>query len=144
MATESTESCWFCQDSRGEDEPPGGWVYEDAYWLAGHVPATYGPRGVVVLESRRHFLDAAEMTPEEAATLGVVLGKLTGAIHRVVDAERVYSWASMKAHPHLHVWLVPWRTGDAPGTARIGELESQAITPEEAIQTAKELRAALA
>lgn len=144
MTTTSTEPCWFCRDSRGQDEPPGGWVYEDAHWVAGHVPPTYGPRGVVVLESRRHFLDAAEMTPEEAATFGVVLGQLTGAIRRVAGAERVYTWASMKAHPHLHVWLVPWCTGDAVGVSRISELESQTITPEEAVQAAKELREALA
>jgi diadenosine tetraphosphate (Ap4A) HIT family hydrolase len=144
MTTTSTEPCWFCQDSRGEEEPPGGWVYEDEHWVAGHAPATYGPRGLVILESRRHFLDAAEMTPEEAATFGVVLGQLTGAVHRVADAERVYTWASMKAHPHLHVWLVPWRPGDVAGIDRITELESQAITPEEAVQAAKELRAALA
>lgn len=144
MTTTSTEPCWFCQDSRGEEEPPGGWVYEDEHWVAGHAPGGYGPRGLVILESRRHFLDTAEMTPEEAATFGVVLGRLTGAIHRVAGAERVYTWASMKAHPHLHVWLVPWRPGDTPGIDRIGELESQAITAEEAVQAAKELREALA
>jgi diadenosine tetraphosphate (Ap4A) HIT family hydrolase len=96
MAT-TTEPCWFCRDSRGEDEPPGGWVYEDAHWVAGHAPHSYGPRGLVIVESRRHFLDVADMTPEEAATFGPVLGRVTGAIHRVVGAERVYTWASMKA-----------------------------------------------
>lgn len=142
MAT--TESCWFCRPSRGEDEPPGGWVYEDAHWVAGHAPHAYGPPGLVIVESRRHFLDAAEMTTEEAATFGPVLGKVTGAIHRVVGADRVYTWASMKAHPHLHVWLVPWRTGETAGIDRVAELESSPCTPDEADRTAKELREALA
>lgn len=144
MATGSSEPCWFCQESRGDDEPPGGWVYEDAYWVAGHAPHSYGPRGLVIVESRRHFLDTSEMTPEEAATFGPVLGKVTGAIHRVVGTDRVYTWASMKAHPHLHVWLVPWRAGETAGIGRVAELGSHPCAPDEAEQTAKELRAVLA
>ncbi|HYJ70767.1 MAG TPA: hypothetical protein VEX15_24185 [Nocardioidaceae bacterium] len=83
------------------------------------------------------------MTPEEAATFGPVLGRVTGAVHRVIGAERVYTWASMKAHPHLHVWLVPWRTGEATGIERVAELGSVACTHDEAEQTAKELREAM-
>jgi diadenosine tetraphosphate (Ap4A) HIT family hydrolase len=139
----ASELCWFCRESRGEDEPPGGWVYEDALWVAGHAPASYGPRGLVIVESRRHFLDTAEMTPEEAASFGPVLGRLTSAVHQVVDAERVYTWASMKAHPHLHVWLIPWRPGEPVGIDRIAEIGAYTCTPDEAERTAKELRAVL-
>lgn len=145
MATTANESCWFCRERRGEDAPPGGWIYEDAHWVAGHAPLGYGPRGLVILESRRHFLDASEMTPEEAATFGPVLGRLTGAIREVVDAERVYTWASMRAHPHLHVWLLPWWPGGATGIDYLAASVSvSGYTVEDAEQTAKQLREALA
>jgi diadenosine tetraphosphate (Ap4A) HIT family hydrolase len=141
----TSEPCWFCRESRGEDEPPGGWIYQDAHWVAGHAPVGHGPPGLVILESRRHFLDASEMTPEEAATFGPVLGRVTGAIRDVVGADRVYTWASMKAYPHLHVWLVPWRPGGAEGIEYLAaSISVSGYTAEEAERTAKQLRERLA
>jgi diadenosine tetraphosphate (Ap4A) HIT family hydrolase len=145
MATAADESCWFCRERRGEDEPPGGWIHQDTHWLAGHAPVGHGPHGLVILESRRHFLDASEMTPEEAATFGSVLGRITGAIRDVVGAERVYTWASMKAHPHLHVWLLPWWPGGATGIDYLANsISISGYTADEAARTAEELREKLA
>lgn len=83
----SGKDCWFCKENRGDDSAPGGWIHEDAHWVAGHMPHTYGPPGLVVLESRRHFL------------------------------ERVYTWASMAQFPHMHVWLMPWTPDKPEGPA---------------------------
>lgn len=143
MADASAQECWFCAPSRGEDEPPGGWIHQDEHFVAGHAPHGYGPAGLVIVESRRHLLDTSELNPAEAAGYGPVLGRVTGAIREVVAAERVYTWSSMKAHPHLHVWLLPWRAGLPVGIDLLASMSRHACTSEEAHETAAKLRAAL-
>ena len=53
--------------------------------------------------------DAAEMQPEEATSLGVVLGKLTRALKQTTGAERVYTVTVVERTPHWHTWLIPRR-----------------------------------
>ena len=143
----SARPCWFCGDNRGEENlPAGGWLYEDDNWKAGCAPRTgsYGPRGLVILEARRHFLDVGEMNAAEAATFGPVLQRLTAAVHAVTGADRVYTWASMRAYPHLHLWLLPWWTSlPVAGIDYLNDAASYACTPEEAEETGAGLRKAL-
>jgi diadenosine tetraphosphate (Ap4A) HIT family hydrolase len=140
--------CWFCGDNRGEEnQPVGGWIYEDEHWKAGCTPRAgeYGPRGLVILESRRHFLDAGEMTSAEAATFGPAMQRLTAAVHAVTGADRVYTWASMRAYPHMHTWLLPWWASvPIAGTEYLDKAHTYACTPEEASETADALRKTLA
>ncbi|MGY0236656.1 HIT family protein [Longispora urticae] len=144
MTDTSGDGCWFCADDRGTDAPPGGWLYEDAHWRAGHAPAQFGPAGLVVLESRRHVLDVSELDAAEAAGYGAVLGLLTGVVKEVVGAERVYTWASAAFTPHLHVWVLPWRPDQPVGPAFLARTHKFACTAAEAERTALALRAALA
>ncbi|WP_412543383.1 hypothetical protein R8Z50_13155 [Longispora sp. K20-0274] len=144
MTNTSGDDCWFCADDRGADAPPGGWVYEDAHWRAGHSPAKFGPAGLVILESRRHVLDVSELDPDEAAGYGVVLGLLTGAVREVTGAPRVYTWASAAHSPHLHVWVLPWTAGRPVGPAYLARTHAFACTGPEAEDAAGALRAALA
>jgi len=142
---DATEApCWFCGDNRGSDTPPGGWIYEDTLWRAGHLPHTYGPEGLVVVESQRHFLDASNMDDAEAAALGPVLKRVTAAIREVTAAQRVYTWASMVAFPHMHLWLMPWLPGRPEGAGLISAAHAFACTPEEALHAADALRRVLA
>lgn len=104
----SSEECWFCRDDRGAESPPGGWIHEDTRWRAWHCLAGWGPPGTVIVESRRHFLDFAAMDAGEARTFGPLLGRLVATIKEAVAAHRVYTWSTMDAHPHLHLWLIPW------------------------------------
>lgn len=103
------DECWFCRSDRGADAPPGGWLVDDGTWRAWHVHPGWGPAGTVIVESHRHFLDFGDIDAAEAATFPAVLGALFPAIKRVTGADRVYVWATMDRHPHMHVWLVPWR-----------------------------------
>lgn len=103
-------ACELCARLRGErpqEEPPAGYLYEDQHWLVYHAPVERATLGQLFLISRRHYLDFAEMTADEAKSFGVVMRSLYTALKQVVQAERVYSSIMLEGIPHFHVWLVP-------------------------------------
>ena len=108
------DSCFLCRKhKRSEAAPPGGYFYEDDYWLVCHAPVNLGPLGTLFIESKRHFLDYAEMTEEESASLGDVLKKVYRALREHTNAERIYMLSTMEGVPHFHSWFVP-RGKDIP------------------------------
>jgi len=85
------ETCFICRKHNGQEAtPPGGYIYEDEHWMVCHAPAKLGPLGTLFIESKRHFLDYAEMTDEESASLGNVMRKIYQALRTHTDAERIY------------------------------------------------------
>jgi len=102
------DDCWFCDDHRGADTPPGGWLTTYEGWRAGHVPSGWGPVGTVVLESVDHHESFADLPDEMALAFPRLLGRTQDAVCEVTGAARAYVWATMDRHPHLHVWVVPW------------------------------------
>jgi len=78
-----------------------------------HAPGKLGPLGTLFIESRRHFLDYAEMTDEESASLGIVMRKIYYALRLHTEAERIYQVTLLEGVPHFHSWLVPRRREDA-------------------------------
>jgi len=68
---------------------------------------------MLLIESRRHFLDYADMTAEEASMLGALMKKIYGMLRVHIEAERVYQLSMMEGAPHLHIWLLP-RGRDVP------------------------------
>ena len=125
----------------GRPVPPGGHVVDDGTWRVGHGPTAYWPRGTLLIESRRHFLDYSEISPEEAASLGVLVRRLTGPLKAVTGAPRVHVWSCMEGTAHFHMWLVPRVQEVASGRAFIGNPGYCAET--EAEQVVDALRAAL-
>lgn len=105
-----TVPCWA-----GRATPPGGHLIDDALWRVGHAPTVFAPCGSLLVESKRHFLDHSEMTTEESASFGALIGRLTAAIKQVSGAERVHVYSSMDGAPHFHVWLTPRRPDDVKG-----------------------------
>lgn len=102
------EDCFICRKHPGlEAQPPGGYLYEDERWRVCHAPAAMAVPGQVLIESRRHFLDFAEMTPEEAATYGALLARLYPAIKSTTGARRVYTAVLLDGAAHFHSWHVP-------------------------------------
>jgi diadenosine tetraphosphate (Ap4A) HIT family hydrolase len=101
-------SCFICDKHRGiSNQPPGGYFYEDKHWKVCHFPADQSVLGRIVLESKRHFLDFAEMTEEEAASYGGVIKLLYAALKQVTEAERVYQLITIDGTPHFHVHFIP-------------------------------------
>ena len=78
-----------------------------------HAPGKLGPLGTLFIESKRHFLDYAEMTDEESASLGNVMRKIYHALKTHTGAERVYQVTLIEGVPHFHSWLVPHRKEDS-------------------------------
>jgi diadenosine tetraphosphate (Ap4A) HIT family hydrolase len=107
------ETCFICRKHNGQEAaPPGGYIYEDEHWMVCHASAQLGPLGTLFIESKGHFLDYAEMTDEESASLGNVMRKIYQALRTHTDAERIYQLTTMEGQPHFHSWLVPRRKED--------------------------------
>jgi diadenosine tetraphosphate (Ap4A) HIT family hydrolase len=102
------ENCFICRKHQGlEAAPPGGYIHEDEHWMVCHAPGKLGPLGTLFIESKRHFLDYADMNSEESASLGVIMRKIYSALRTNTDAERIYQYTSIEGVPHFHSWLVP-------------------------------------
>ena len=101
-------TCFVCRKHKGrEPVPPGGYIYEDDHWMVCHAPVNLGPLGTLLIESRRHFLNYAETTDEEAASLGGLLKKTYAALTLLIPPERIYQLSTMEGVPHFHCWIVP-------------------------------------
>lgn len=141
-ATQSSD-CFICRKQRGEEAaPPGGYLYMDAHFRVCHAPAAMAMPGTLIVESRRHFLDFAEMTPEEAAGYGLLLASLYVAIKRAVGAERVYALVTLEGAEHFHAWLIP-RARDAMSRGVALLAEDHHCAQDDAIAAAEAVRAAL-
>ena len=90
----------------------------------------------------RHFLDYAEMTDEESASLGNVMRKIHGALRLHTDAERIYQVALMEGVPHFHSWLVP-RGKDITERGLKFFARDDSCNEEDAIALANELHEAM-
>ena len=107
------ETCFICRKHNGQEAvPPGRYIYEDEHWMVCHAPAELGPLGTLFIESKRHFLDFAEMTDEESASFGNVMQKIYQALKAHTNAERIYQVTLIDGVPHFHSWLVPRRKDD--------------------------------
>lgn len=105
--------CFLCRKHQGQETaPPGGYIYEDENWMLCHAPARLGPLGTLFIESKRHFLDYAEMTDEESDSLGGAMRKVYHVLKPHTMAERIYQVTLIDGIPHFHSWLVPHRKED--------------------------------
>jgi len=102
------DTCFICRKHQGlEAAPPGGYIYEDEHWMICHAPGKLGPLGTLFIESKRHFLDYAEMTDDESASLGSVMRKIYHSLRMNMEVERIYQLSTMEGQPHFHCWIVP-------------------------------------
>ena len=98
--------CEICEREGSEQEPVGGWVLRTERWSACVAPGFEVP-GWLFLELRRHAEGPMGMDQAEAAELGPLLARLTGAIQAATGAERVYVVAYGELFPHFHLALLP-------------------------------------
>jgi diadenosine tetraphosphate (Ap4A) HIT family hydrolase len=134
------DTCFICRKHNGQEAaPPGGYIYEDEHWMVCHAPANLGPLGTLFIESKRHFLDYAEMTNEESASLGNVLKKAYHTLRTNMEVERIYQLSTMEGQPHFHCWLVP-RGKDVPERGLKFLARDDSCSEEDAIALANKLR----
>ncbi len=135
--------CYICQKHKGKQaEPPGGYICEDAYWMVCHAPTEKGPLGTLFIESKRHFLDFAEMSAKEAASFGILSRKVYGALKSLLGPERIYQVSMMEGVPHFHAWIVP-RAKEISERGVAFLSKDLACAEEDAITLATALREAL-
>jgi histidine triad (HIT) family protein len=128
--------CPFCKIQQGTEPPAGGPIYEDDLVYAQHADFDDGPAylGRLVVETRRHVPDFAELTADEAQAVGLLISRLSRALKRSTGAEKVYVEFYAEVTPHLHVFLTArypgtpaeywrWHAGEWPGAPRGGEPE---------------------
>ena len=138
------ETCFLCRKHNGqEDAPPGGYIYEDEHWMVCHAPGKLGPLGTLFIESKRHFIDYAEMNDAESISLGNVMGKIYRALKLQTEAERVYQVTLIDGVPHFHSWLVPHHKDD-PDKGMKFLTRDDSCSDEEASVLAEKLRGAMA
>lgn len=135
--------CFLCRKHMGQEAaPPGGYIYEDDHWMVCHAPAKLGPLGTLFIESKRHFLDYAEMTDEESASLGNIMRKIYHALKIHTQAERIYQVTLLEGVPHFHSWLVPRRKDNAERGMKFLARDGS-CSEEEAIELANKLHEAM-
>lgn len=100
------ERCEICEREASPEEPLGGWVLRTPGWSACVAPGFEVP-GWLFLELRRHAEGPMAMNEAEAAELGPLLVRVSGAILAATVAERVYVLAFGELFPHFHLLLLP-------------------------------------
>lgn len=145
------DDCVACQILTGKITAPGGTIAETPDWIADHCIGAHG-LGAIVVKSRAHRENFWDLTPQEAATLGGFLKKITQAMQMALGAERIYinSWVDQPPY-HVHFVLQPRYLDQDKAELGLQGLELQiyrALQPkpkaEEAAAIATKIRACLA
>ncbi len=117
---------------------PGGIIYEDDLISISHAQV-FGEEndhylGHVFVEAKRHVPELADLTEQEAKTIGLWISRVAQALLQVEGMEHVYSFFIGDGMPHVHVHVIGRRPGapreywglkvdEWPGAPRGGEAE---------------------
>lgn len=128
------KECLFCNIQQGATPPIGGPIYEDDVVYAHHAHFKEGPTylGQLVVETKRHASDFADLKPAEAQAIGQLIARLSHALKACTGAERVYVEFYGEVTPHVHGFLTAryagtpaeylrWNVENWPGAPRGGE-----------------------
>jgi len=110
-----TAHCLPCQTLEGKLQTPGGVIYEDDHWLVDHsLPPVFIP-GKLVIKLKRHCEQLAELTDEEAQSLGSLIQRVALALQEVTGAEKVHVASYGEGVKHVHFLVTP-RTENLPAS----------------------------
>jgi diadenosine tetraphosphate (Ap4A) HIT family hydrolase len=130
----SVESCSACQrNTERHTYPICENIFEDSYWRVCHAFNTSLPSWLIIV-ALRHVETLAEITPEEAASLGEITRKTSKALKQATEAVKIYS-VMFSEHPnfsHVHFHIVP-RYEDTPTELRGKNIFKYLFAPEEEI-----------
>lgn len=98
--------CLACDIVAGRQAAPGGVIHEDDHWMLDHAVDPL-IRGCLILKSKRHVDELADLEPDEAATLGPMMRTALAAMRRAFDPERIYVCSFGEMLHHLHIHLLP-------------------------------------
>lgn len=122
-------------------------IQRTRYWDIVHSYNTALP-GWLVLLARRHIEALHELTPDEAAELGVLIRQVSVALRDVTGCLKTYviQFAEAAEHPHVHFHIVPRMAGQPEeyrGTkvfAYLGVGEEERVSEERMNEIASRIR----
>lgn len=88
-------------------------IYEDACWIVSHKTGDDVLAGNLIIKTKRHCEHLAELTAEEAASLGDIIQKTCLALSRVIEVAKVYVASYGERVKHVHFFVIP-RTPKVP------------------------------
>jgi diadenosine tetraphosphate (Ap4A) HIT family hydrolase len=100
--------CISCQQHRRLAElPPRDLIHLGTSWRLAHAWSALP--GWLVVISRRHVVELADLTEEEAAELGQILQRASAALRAVTGCIKTYVvlFGEQPGFEHLHVHVVP-------------------------------------
>ena len=105
---ETHPDCVTCRANRGEVPTPGGIIHDDGLWRLEHTFEPIQLLGWLVLKPLRHIENVAELSAEEAATLGPLIQRASAALTAELGCPKVYVcvFAESANAPHVHVHLI--------------------------------------
>lgn len=133
----------------GRIEAPGGTIVDDGSWHVDHAIEPPFARGWLIVKSHRHVESVADLRAADSVALGPLLRRLTGAMERAFDAERVYVCLFGETVRHVHFHLIP-RTPEMPADGPLlmpdffADERRWGCSVEEAAAAAEEVRKELA
>ena len=146
-------ACGICHSNAGEEDSPGGVVFENDLWHIRHTGAPFPLAGWLLLQPQRHVQGPARFNDAEAANFGPALRHFMRTLEVVTGAPRSYVVAFGESVPHMHAHLIP-RYADLPdpdvawGLAdrfrAIGDGAREGIAEAEVLRVIDAYRAALA
>lgn len=125
-------------------------IVRTAHWDLVHSYNTSLP-GWLVLIARRHITAIDELTPDEAAELGLLLQRASAALRQVVGCIKTYviQFAEAAEHPHVHFHVIP-RMADQPDERRsmgvfgyLGVATGERVSEEQMNEIAAQIRSYL-
>ena len=101
-------TCLFCDGAHLRAQDPARVVYEDDWFYVAHPldgdELTY--LGSLMIVTKRHVPSFAELTADEAQSLGLLLSRVSRALKAATGAGHAYAYFFGEGFHHLHVFTV--------------------------------------
>lgn len=107
--------CTSCDVLLGNISPPGGVIFQDDHWHVDSVLAPVHWRGFLIAKLKRHCEHLADLTENEATSIGHVLCAACAAVADELSCPRVYVCSFGDGVKHVHFWILPRHQGTWPG-----------------------------
>ena len=101
------DGCLACDVTARRIMPPGGTIYEEGGWLLEHAISPVPLKGWLILKPTRHVEHLAALNRDEAQALGPLIEKVSNAMMRALEPERVYLCSFGEVVKHVHLYFVP-------------------------------------
>jgi diadenosine tetraphosphate (Ap4A) HIT family hydrolase len=101
------DQCLACDVTARRIVPPGGTIHEEGGWLLEHAISPVPLKGWLILKPKRHVEHLAALNPDEAQALGPLIVKVSRAMMKALEPERVYLCSIGEVVKHVHLYFVP-------------------------------------